>query len=258
MGVEYSQPLGMPDLGPRPRFRPGWLPSLCVLLMLPLLVGLGFWQLARGEEKRALLASQEARRQTAPLTLDALQTTSDPAFRRIHLYGTFDAAHSLLLDNRVRRGQVGVEVLQPFLDQTSGRWVLVNRGWLPWPDRRVAPRFATPSIPLRLIAWVYVSPGEPFVLAGEHDRDWPRLISRVEPATVWQQLGRDGVPLELRLEPGPAALAVDWPLVGMGPEKHLGYAVQWFALAAALLALFIYFGIHQARELRDASSHRHA
>ena len=52
---------------------------------------------------------------------------------------------------------------------------------------------------------------------------------------------------ELRLEPGPSAYRADWAITSMSPSQHLGYAVQWFALAAALLALFIYFGVHQAR-----------
>ena len=48
------------------------------------------------------------------------------------------------------------------------------------------------------------------------------------------------------------------PVVAMGPEKHLGYAVQWFAMAAALCALFIYFGFRQARETTDEPSPRSA
>ena len=38
------------------RFRPGLAPTLVVLALLPLLVWLGFWQLQRADEKRALLA----------------------------------------------------------------------------------------------------------------------------------------------------------------------------------------------------------
>jgi cytochrome oxidase assembly protein ShyY1 len=46
----------------------------------------------------------------------------------------------------------------------------------------------------------------------------------------------------LRLAPGPAAYRLDWPVVAMGPEKHLGYAVQWFAMAATLTVLALYLG----------------
>jgi cytochrome oxidase assembly protein ShyY1 len=45
----------------------------------------------------------------------------------------------------MRDGKAGVELLQPFHDQASGQWLLVNRGWLPWPDRRVPVQFVTPD-----------------------------------------------------------------------------------------------------------------
>ncbi|WP_369009231.1 SURF1 family cytochrome oxidase biogenesis protein [Actinomadura sp. BRA 177] len=34
----------------------------------------------------------------------------------------------------MRDGKAGVELLQPFHDQASGLWLLLNRGWLPWRD----------------------------------------------------------------------------------------------------------------------------
>ena len=72
-------------------FRPGWLPSLMVLLLLPGLLALGVWQLQRGEEKRALLNSFEARRQAEPISLEQLEPMRDPAYRRVQLRGHFDA-----------------------------------------------------------------------------------------------------------------------------------------------------------------------
>lgn len=121
------------------RFRPGIVPTLVVALLLPLLVSLGFWQLSRGAEKSALLQTYAERRVAEPMASTELQYTTDPAFRRVRLHGQFDAEHSLLLDNSQRNGRVGVELLQPFHDQASGLWLLVNRGWLPWPERRTPP-----------------------------------------------------------------------------------------------------------------------
>ncbi len=240
-------------------FRPGLLPSLLVLLLFPGLIALGFWQLARAEEKRELLATHQARQAAAPISLAELERHPDPAYMRVQLQGHFDARHSLLLDNRIRDGQAGVEVLQPFYDQNSGLWLLLNRGWLPWPDRRVPPSFATPDSPLSLHAWIYVPLGEPLRLQqGAAATGWPRLVTAVEPDALWQQLGRGGLSHEVRLEPGPASFRADWPVVAMSPDKHLGYAVQWFALAAALLGLFIYLGLHNARETRHEPSHRPA
>ncbi|MGE8066882.1 SURF1 family protein [Pseudomonas sp. NPDC089569] len=238
------------------RFRPGIVPSLAVALLLPLLVSLGFWQLSRGAEKSALLQSYAERRAAEPMASVELQHSTDPAFRRVLLHGRFDAVHSLLLDNRQRGGKVGVELLQPFQDQATGLWLLVNRGWLPWPDRRTPPQFTTPTDALSLDAWVYVAPGATFQLhADPSTSTWPKLLTAVDPGTLWTALERKGFAYELRAEPGPATYQADWPVVAMGPEKHIAYAVQWFAMAIALFGLYLYLGWHNAKEKHHGSGH---
>ncbi|VVO13164.1 SURF1 family protein [Pseudomonas fluorescens] len=236
-------------------FRPGIAPTLVVLVLLPLMIFLGFWQLDRGEQKRLLLDSYADRRAAQPVALEQLPD-EDPAFRRVRLHGQFDAEHSFLLDNRIRDGKVGVELLQAFFDQPSGLWLLLNRGWLPWPDRRIPPVFTTPTQTLDLDAWVYVAPGATFQLhADPVGAKWPRLVTAVAPASLWAELGRNGFAFELRAESGPATYQADWPVVAMGPEKHLGYAVQWFAMAVALFGLYLYLGWHNAREKHHGSGH---
>ena len=237
-------------------FRPGWLPSVLVLLLFPVLIGLGFWQLARAEEKRELLAAHQAQQLATPIAVAGLESLANPAYARVLLRGYFDTQHSFLLDNRTRDGQAGVEVLQPFHDQASGLWLLLNRGWLPWPDRRITPTFNTPSAALQLQASVYVSLGEGLQLQqAPAGNSWPRLIGTLDPDAIWRQLGRTGYSHELRLQPGVGSLRVDWPVIAMSADKHLGYAFQWFALAAALLCLFVYLGLSNARETRHASNH---
>ena len=238
------------------RFRPGVVPTLVVAMLLPLMISLGFWQLGRGAEKSALLQSYAERRVAEPMASTELQHIEDPAFRRVRLHGHFDAAHSLLLDNRQRGGKVGVELLQPFQDQATGLWLLVNRGWLPWPDRRSPPQFTTPEQALSLDAWVYVAPGATFQLHADPDAaTWPQLVTAVEPNRLWTTLDREGFAYELRAEAGPATYQADWPVVAMGPEKHLAYAVQWFAMAIALLGLYVYLGWHNAKEKHHGSGH---
>lgn len=239
-------------------FRPGLVPTLVVLALLPVLIGLGLWQLGRANEKRVLLAVYAEREAAAPVAGAQLLGDTDPAYRRVQLHGRFDPQHSVLLDSRMRDGHAGVELLQPFLDEPSGRWWLVNRGWLPWPDRRVSVAFDTPDYPQDVTAWVYIAPGASFLLrADAPDGDWPRLLNSVDAARVWEQLARDGYAHELRLEPGPDSYRVDWPVVALGPEKHLGYAVQWFALALALFALYLYFGWHHHNKKEKDHGSRH-
>ncbi len=232
-------------------FRPGMLPTLVVMALLPVLVSLGFWQLSRAEQKRVLLTRYAEHQHAAPLTVDQVVASAEPVFRRVQLRGHLDADHSLLLDNRIRDGRPGVELLQPFQDQGSGQWVLLNRGWLPWPNRRTPPVFSTPQNTLDVLGWVYESPGAVFQLQADPlAASWPRLITAVTPAALWAELGREGFADEVRIAPGVGAYQADWPLIstGMGPEKHTAYAVQWFAMALALLGLFGYFGWHHAQE----------
>jgi cytochrome oxidase assembly protein ShyY1 len=233
------------------RFRPGVLPTLVVFALLPLLVWLGFWQLGRGEEKRQMLASYAERRASPPVAVDLLPGVADPAYRRVQLRGTFDAEHTVLLDNSTRDGKAGVELIQPFHDQASGLWLMVNRGWLPWPDRRLPAQFDTPAQRYILDAWVYVAPGATFQLHPDaRSERWPKLITALDPAAVWSELHRDGYAHELRLEAGPVAYRTDWPVIAMGPEKHVGYAVQWFAMATALFGLYLYLGFNQTATAR--------
>lgn len=239
------------------RFALGVLPSLVVLALLPLLVSLGFWQLGRGEEKRVMLAHYAERRAEQPVQIDQLTTSDDLAYRRVQLRGHFDPDHSLLLDNSTRDGKAGVELIQPFEDQVSGVWAWVNRGWLPWPDRRVPPVFDTPKQALSLQAWVYVVPNTFQLQADKANAPWPRLITAVDPGKLWAELGREGFLQELRMESGLGAYRVDWPIVAMGPEKHLGYAVQWFAMAAALFGLYLYLGWHQAKNKKSRREDPH-
>ena len=37
----------------------------------------------------------------------------------------------------------------------------------------------------------------------------------------------------------PQALSANWTVVNQSPQKHTGYAVQWFTMAAVLLLAFI-------------------
>lgn len=238
------------------RFKPGVAPTVVVFLLLPLLIALGFWQLHRGEEKRVLLDNYAERRVAEPMASTHLQQSADPAYRRVQLRGQFDSAYSLMLDNSTRGGRGGIELIQPFHDQASGLWLLINRGWLPWPDRRTPPVFTTPDQVLNLSAWVYVPSGATFQLGADPvNAPWPRLVTAVDPAKLWLELGREGFAQELRLEPGVAAYQLDWPIVAMGPEKHLGYAVQWFAMATALFGLYLYLGMHNAKEKKHGSGH---
>lgn len=227
------------------------------LLLLAVMLGalaLGFWQLQRAEEKRALLrlvAEAQARSITTLTELDATPGSG----RLVQLQGRF-GREVMLLDNRILAGQAGVEVHQPFLDRLSGLEVLINRGWMPLPpDRSLPEEVAWPAGELRLRARIHISPGRQLVWrADEFSGDWPWLVQALDPELAAEALGRPLFGQLLRLEPSaPGALPRHWPAVNLGPAVHTGYAVQWFALAAVSLLMSGLLLYRQYRQYR----HRH-
>ena len=234
----------------RYQFRPGVVPSLVFLVLMALLLSLANWQWHRAGEKQRLLEAREAHRQAPPLVLDReLPDAVSDRFRPALARGHYLADQQWLLDNRVYRGQAGYHVFSLFRT-TSGRQLLVNRGWVPVGHGREF----LPELPLPV--------GE-VVLRGRLDR--PESVGLVmgtppleslERRVVLQSLdvaalsaarGLGLMPLTLVLdERQPGALQYDWaPVAEMGPERHLGYTVQWLALAVALL--IIYVGVNTRR-----------
>src|SRR5690606_9311965 len=92
---------------------------------------------------------------------------------------------------------------------------------------------------------VYVAPGKPFLLAGQQfDKDWPKRIQAVEmdkltPLIAARVAGRV-CPYPVRIDADEqGALAVNWQIMNASPQKHQGYAVQWFAMAATLFVFYL-------------------
>lgn len=223
-----------------------WRITLATLVLLPILVNLGFWQLQRAEDK-ARLQSEWAERQSAapvPLTVLADQAPEQWVYRGVRLTGEFLIDRYLLLDNRVRQGRFGYEVVG-LLALKQGGVALVNRGWLPGdPARRELPVIDWPRGEVSLIGHLYRSPGEPYLL-GKQDffGRWPLVVQALQVGPLAERLRTEfpgGLfPLEVRLKAGePGALFVDWQIVNVSPEKHQAYAVQWFTMATFLVLLW--------------------
>src|SRR6266480_4357353 len=118
---------------PRARAHAGWppmLPTFATLVAVAIFVTAGNWQRARMEAKASLRAQLDAATASAPSPLP--QHAADWSawrFRPITVTGTFDANHQILIDNKVRGGNVGFDVVTP-LRLDDGRIVLVDRGFV--------------------------------------------------------------------------------------------------------------------------------
>ncbi|ODS24017.1 hypothetical protein AB835_05690 [Candidatus Endobugula sertula] len=217
-----------------------WKLTLFVLFFLPLLLRLGFWQLERAEEKRQLwIVYQEQKRLPAvPLDIDQKQTVTH--YQTVIVEGHYDRQRYWLLDNQPRNGQVGYEVIMPL--QVGKQWLLVNRGWVAAPARRdQLPVLKTPEGKVTLQGYLH-QPSQNAVLKQlESDLlvDWPKRVLQINHFAAQSVLKADVYPTQLRIkDDSPGALITQWPVMSTQPEKHQGYAVQWFTMALVLFLLY--------------------
>ena len=216
-----------------------WRSAVFVALLVPSFVLLGVWQLSRADEKRSLTSRYETRRLRPAVELSALSAEpTELAYRRVRLVGAFMPERTFLLDNRIRDGRYGVEVITPF--KTGHGLVLVNRGWLEGDRyRQQLPAPPPPPAVNSITGTVYVQPGENYTLGAlDSDKRWPRLVQALDVAVMSELLGEALWPYTVRVDvDSPAALLAEWPVVNMRPEKHTAYAMQWFAMAFTLLLI---------------------
>lgn len=223
-------------------FRPGLLPTLVMLPLLALLLWLGQWQLGRAGEKQALLEAYAAG-DTAP------QALPPPAgarrFQRVVATGHYRPDRQVLLDNQTHEGRAGYRVLTPLV-LADGRALMVDRGWvaLPGNARERLPDVAVADTPREVTGRLDEFRQAGFAPAPAPPPDVqdarPRVMNYPSGPGVAAATGLDVYPYVLLLDPAApdGFLRVDAPTLSFGPERHLGYAVQWFGLAAALLILW--------------------
>lgn len=228
-------------------FEPEWRTTLFVLVLVPVLAGLGFWQIARGGEKTAIAAEFESKQRQAPVPLEILVDAPGPAlaYQPVRLRGRFRSQQYFLLDNKIVQGRYGNEVIAVFELADSETLVLVNRGWVAADAaRRSLPDVAPVDGSVSIEGQVYVAPGQPYMLADEPlTAGWPKRVQAVQVDKFAAALGVSSgalfpYPVRIAVE-SPGALHVDWPVVNMSPEKHYGYAVQWFTMSVVLAFLYL-------------------
>jgi surfeit locus 1 family protein len=225
-------------------FSPSRWPTLVTLLLFGFLLSLGFWQLDRAAQKREIISHYQADKDDAVIRLDAgMKSAGGLEYQRASSIGRYDSAQQLLLDNRTHEGQAGYQVLTPFILRNSEVAVLVNRGWLPLGSSRdQLPDVAVGETQRSVLGRLKTPPTEVFMLGEEEPRQrWPYRIQRIHIPALSAELQRTLLPFVLLLDnEEPDGYLRDWqPLVGFGPERNVGYAVQWFGLAAALLIIYL-------------------
>jgi surfeit locus 1 family protein len=242
--------IGNREFSPRP------IPTVATVVLLPILISLGFWQMDRAAQKRQMLLQYQQQQARPALNLNkSTRHTGYFSYQRVEVTGRFDAEHQFLLDNKVYQGLAGYQVITPFIMTGSGKAVLINRGWVPqMASRKDLPPIPTPAEKLTLAGQLKLDAGKYFGLgeSGINKATWPRVIQWLEMAQIEKSLGYTVQPFVILQDPAsPAGFVRDWYIKKISPEKNTSYAVQWFALALALVIIYLVVNIHKAEEVRS-------
>ena len=238
------------------RFRPEWIPTLVLVAVLALTLSAGRWQLERAAYKSALQQRIEAAAGAQPVSVQS-GLVGDPAsvaWHPIEAVGRFDAGKVVFLDNRLRDGVPGYEVLTPLRLSGGDHVLLVNRGWIAAPRQRdQLPVVETPAGEVRVRGLAF-TPSQRFMelRAGTDDaRRWQNwTIERARerwsldllPVAMLQVASAEGSGSGT----GPAdALARQWPRPDAGMDKHRGYALQWFSFAGIGLIVWVLLSLRR-------------
>lgn len=213
-----------------------WVPVLVALPVLAALLALGTWQVRRLHWKNEMLAAIAVSEAGPPLPLGA----APQPYAKVVASGRFDHGREALLGLEVRGTTLGARLLVPLL-RDGAPPLLVDRGWVPVERDRAVDR---PEGEVAVTG--YVRPAD--------ERDWNspkddpagRRFYILDTAAIGAALGLPPpAPFALvaLAPPGtPAARLPAAPAALPRPNNpHLGYAITWYGLAAALVGVLVAF-----------------
>lgn len=222
-----------------------WPWVIFTLAVFAILFNLGLWQANRAAEKQTRLEKIASLTNSSNFTLQEISKLTDINDLPVAMRGTLNNQQILLLDNQTHQGKLGYRVLQVFTDSLSGHSVLLNMGWLQGSlNRAELPSLNTFEGELKVTGNVrIIEPG--IVLAEQNYQQiqWPFRIQQIEIDHISQLFNTKLLPFVIYLDTKEEiGYKKNWQPIVMPPEKHQGYALQWFSLAFAWLALMVWAG----------------
>lgn len=231
---------------------PGWLPFAAGALLVLQFAGLCVWQISRGLEK---LEAREAWGE--PGTFSTYYGGDDVRpYQPLQATGRWDGEHQFLLDNIILNSRYGYYVVTPLEIADDEPLLLVNRGWMEKTGLQPDPvlleqRLALPPtrVTVRGRAGSLPKPGMRLGEAIPASAEWPKTAVYPTTDDAAAALGREVRPFVLLMDPhDDDGFARHWVPEEMGPGKHFGYALQWFAMGAVLAGLLVWHYRRRERE----------
>jgi surfeit locus 1 family protein len=236
----------------RPYFKPMLVPTLWLIPLLAILIGLGTWQIQRLHWKVDLLAKIHIGLTSAPVPLRDVLSVYDADhvtaadYRRVTVRGLFENGEEIFFFTTGPQGDPVYHVVTPFL-MDDGHTLLVDRGYIPMEMLHSAALKTGDLNGQRTIVGIVRKPAAPNWFTPPIDKAG-RIVHTRDPDVLAKTFGIKNVfPMFLEADatPNPGG----WPKGGVTivdlPNNHLQYAITWFGLALGLLA--VYLAYHSSR-----------
>lgn len=219
--------------------------ALAALAGIALTSSLGFWQWDRAQQRKALQEAIAARASLPPLDAAGLLAADlgDPQMvhRPVVLRGEWQERHTVFLDNRQMNSAPGFYVVTPLKLQGRAEAVLVQRGWAPrnFSKRELLPAVKTPAGVVEVRGRLAPPPAKLYAFDAEEKGP---IRQNLDLARFRAETGLALLPLSVQ-QAGPPSegLLRHWPQPASGAEKNVGYAFQWWAMAAVIAILYAWF-----------------
>jgi len=231
----------------KPRF---FIPAFLIIATLALLITLGFWQLDRADEKRAI-EDQIANANAGDVQLiTSLELLSNKEYYHVRLQGSYIKDKQFIYDNQIVDQISGYYVLTPFVLKGDSRAILINRGFIPWNGRR--DQIADIDIGAK-IAEVKVQISKPVkrmeLKASEITQDFPVLVQALDVDEMSIIASLDFANIVGLLSPeSENGFVRKWDPYTGSIERHIGYAIQWFLMALVLSIIGALLALKQQRK----------
>jgi surfeit locus 1 family protein len=226
------------------------IPSILIVATIVFLTSLGFWQLDRANEKRAIEASiQKANTGIVELITDENRLL-EKEYYQVRLKGQYQSNKQFIYDNQIVDQVSGYYVLTPFKLESQPSTIIINRGFIPWNGDRE--KLADVSIK-KTKSEIKVQISKPIkrieLKSSEIGNSFPVLIQAVDLVKMSELAGIDfssmvGL-LDASMDDG---FVRKWEPYTGSIEKHIGYAVQWFLMAIVLGIIGIRIAIKQRKK----------
>ncbi|PTQ80965.1 surfeit locus 1 family protein [Nitrosospira multiformis] len=212
------------------------------------MVQLGNWQLSRAQEKESRQERLDRLSQEPAITLpDHPVKLEDFQYHQVEARGEYVPGHTIYLDNKIYKGIAGYQIVTPLRIGNSEMHVLVNRGWIAASrDRSKLPEVATPGGKIFVSGIATTAMQKTLELSP--DQVAGQVWENLDPERYRSSTGLKLQPVMiLQKDQTNDGLVREWVRPDSGSAKNIGYAFQWFAMALAVLIIYLVLSVKRER-----------